>query len=517
MTQKNLLLSIAFVEGASVMAVELLGAKMIAPFFGSSLYVWAAVLGVTLLSLMSGYYLGGYLSAKDEKKEKVYWILLGASVLMALMPYTSHWIMSQTIDMSVQAGATISLMIFMMPSLIGMGMSSPMIINMLNTDVDESGKTAGKVYAISTFGGIIGTFIIGFYLLPEYGVKSPCFLFAILLAILPLVTLVRKKKIKSLAVLLPFLIVLKLNSSVEYKSSANARVIYDSEGVLGQIKIVDMPFYTISRGVKKGRVLLVNNTAQSIGDRENLSRDLWDYSYYFPSTVSTFPKGSKALLMGLGGGAVYHHFNRLGFETDVVELDQRIKDVAIEWFGVDKKANIIVDDARRYLNVCEKKYDVILFDLFLNETPPSHALTKESFERAQKLLTENGVILINFYGYITGEKGRAARSVYKTLKASGLNCKILPTPGKEEHRNLIFIAGKKLPNLNENSYKLDDLPRLELLEEQLIDVEKLNTNDALVLVDEKPILEKMYVNAALDWRRVSIEYNLKRLQKEGVL
>ena len=163
------------------MACELLGAKMISPYFGSSLYVWAAVLGITLFGLMCGYYIGGYISEKYKREDLVYWILILAGAFLAIMPYTSQWIMSKNIDMDIRWGSTLSLLIFMFPPLIFMGMTSPVIINMINTKVDETGKSAGSVYAISTLGGIAATFLVGFYLLPEFGIKWPCFMFGFLL------------------------------------------------------------------------------------------------------------------------------------------------------------------------------------------------------------------------------------------------------------------------------------------------------------------------------------------------
>jgi hypothetical protein len=134
-SNRNILFTLAFIEGASVMACELFSAKMIAPFFGGSLYVWAAVLGITLLALMSGYYLGGSISATATKKNLVYWILIFAGFFLMIMPHTSVWIMTLNLDLSVQMGSTISLLVFMFPPLVLMGMTSPIIINMINTAV----------------------------------------------------------------------------------------------------------------------------------------------------------------------------------------------------------------------------------------------------------------------------------------------------------------------------------------------------------------------------------------------
>ena len=170
---RSYLLCLATLEGAAVMACELIGAKEVAPYFGSSLYVWAAVLGVTLAALMTGYYTGGWLSHRYTSRYLVSGILTAAGTLLAIMPFTGPWIMESTLGMSVRSGTTLSLMVFMFPPLVLMGMSSPIIIGLLNERVETSGKSAGSVYAISTLGGIFATFATGFYLLPELGIRIP--------------------------------------------------------------------------------------------------------------------------------------------------------------------------------------------------------------------------------------------------------------------------------------------------------------------------------------------------------
>ncbi len=517
LSNKTVLFSIAAIEGACVMAAELVGAKMIAPFFGSSLYVWAAVLGVTLFALMIGYYLGGYISTKTKQKA-VLWVLISAGAFLMIMPYSSYWVMSNTLDMEIRVGATISLLFFLMPPLILMGMTSPMIINLINTNVDTSGKIAGKVYAISTFGGIIGTFLTGFYLLPEFGVKWPCFFFGVLISILPIILLVKKNPFKITSLFILILYVSYSNdSSGLIESHKSIHLVYHSEGILGQVRVYDMPFLTIHRGMKKGRLLMVNNTAQTILDKEDPTRDLWDHSYFFPIAASVYKPKSDVLLMGLGGGALVHHFNRLNFDMEIVELDERLKDVAINYFNVDPKIPIHIDDARRYLNNCEKKFDIIVMDLFLNETPPSHVLTKESFNQAKKCMKKNGMLMINFFGFIKGEEGRAARSILKTLNHCGFNVEILPTPGEEGHRNLIFLAGESLPDFSSANYQLADLPVIENVPSYFIDQKQLDLSQDKILTDKIPALEKMYLQPALLWRSFAIKYNIKRLIKNDYL
>ena len=513
------LLILAFIEGASVMACELMGAKLVAPFFGSSLYVWSSVMGVTLFGLMTGYYLGGYLSEKYKKENLLYWILLLAGVLLAIMPFSSIWIMTKNIDMDLRWATSVSLLFFMFPPLLFMGMTSPVIINLINDRLDRTGKSAGKVYAISTLGGIVATYLVGFYLMPEFGITWPSILFGVVLLLPSLFMLIKHKKYAAALIFLPlFLVVLNASKPKETNYNGGIKLLHESEGVLGQIRVFDLPFLTSTRGWHNGRVLAVNNTFQSQVSSENPKYSLWDWSIIFPTAASIYPEGSDLLLMGLGGGMLYHQFVRAGFDIDVVEFDERIKDLAIEYFAVSEDEDIFVDDARRYINTTDKNYDVVVLDLFYNETPPTQVPTKEAFQKIKEMLNPKGMVLMNFYGYVSGEKGRALRSVVKTFEHVGYTVTLLPTPGPENGRNMIICATLGEPDWSKIDYSEPELYEItpDDIDRFILDKDTLDMSDAVVLTDKKPELEKMYIDAALEWRRNQIGFVFKRLNEADV-
>ena len=500
---KLFILFISFIEGGAVMFTELISAKLVAPYFGTSLYVWASVLGITLGSLAIGYYSGGYLSNKVKSKLLLFWVMLIAGCFVAIMPFSGVWIMKHTINMSIQAGVTVSMLIFLFPPLVLFGMMSPIIINMLTEHVDDSGKTSGLVYSVSTVGGILFTYLTGFYILPHFGITTPSVILGVILFIIPFFVLIAKNKFAAFA----FLVVLfipftKLKS--EKRDSDGFRTLYENEGVFGQVKVVDQNYGTLTRGYKRGRGLMVNNTCQTILDVQYPDYSLWDYAFFFPNAASIYPKGSDALILGLGGGTLLKQYDRLGFNTDVVELDQRVKDVSIKYFNVNPNANIKIDDARHALRTLDKKYDIITFDLFLSETPPGHLLSIEAFKEVQNSLKPGGMLMINFFGYITGDLGRASRSVYKTLIESGFNTNMCVTPSNDEMgRNLIFLASESDLDFTKTNYSSPFMPPVTNLEEHFLDDSQIDFSDAIILSDDRPILEHLYANASLEWRKAS--------------
>lgn len=513
---KKYLFFLSFFEGGAVMACELIGAKLLAPFFGTSLYVWAAALALTLGGLTLGYFIGGKLSKKYAgSKDLLYWVLIIAGLLLILMPFTSEWIMNHTIHLELEIGAIFSLMIFMLPPLMFMGMVSPIIINLLTQVAISAGNNAGNVYAISTLGGILMTFLMGFYIIPNFGLTIPAVITGTLLAIFPLATLLFSNNKKALGVILLIGISSFLSLSPKERYVQEYKILYQSEGILGQVKVVDHPSYEITADSRIGRGLIVNNTLQTfVGLEHNLQYSIWNWAHYFPTAASVFPKGSKVLLLGLGGGTLVKQLQSLGFDTDVVEIDKRIRDVSFDYFNLDRSTNVVIDDARHYVRTTNKKYDIVIFDTFLSEAVPEHLVTVEGFEDTKKIMNPGGMIMVNFYGFVKGDKGKAARSVYRTLTEVGFITEVLATPGIESSRNLIFLASQEEKDFSDTNYKEPNFERIDDLYKYFLPAKSFQTSDAKILTDKKPQLARLYTKAAKEWKKSYNAYYKKYFVKK---
>lgn len=504
---KPLFLFLSFLEGGAVMIVELVSAKLLAPYFGTSISIWAAVLGLTLGGLTIGYFFGGKLSKRFGKNPNLlFTILTIASILTIALPFIGRTIMEQTYLMPLEIGSIISLSVYMVPPLIFMGMVSPIIINQLTDDKKIAGNNAGNVYAISTVGGIITTFLLGFYLIPKFGLTTPCIFFGILLGIIPVFFLLKEKLLIGLSSLILILVMVFLSSFTSNNQySDEYQIIYQSEGILGQIKVVDHPSYGISEDARIGRALIVNNTLQTYVDKQyDMSYSLWNWANYFPTAASIFPKGSKVLLLGLGGGTLVKQLRSLDFEVDVVEIDQRVVNISFKYFNLERNTPVIIDDARHYIKTTNKKYDIIIYDTFLSESVPEHLLTVQGIHDAEDILNPGGMVMANFYGAIEGKKGKAARSVLKTFQNNDFKVKILATPGSEVNRNLIFLSSKDEKDWSNTRYKSPNYETLENLPYYFLNYDNISLEDALLLEDEKPQLSKLYNPIAKEWK---ISYN----------
>lgn len=489
---QRLLFILAFIEGGAVMCIELCSAKILTPYFGTSIYVWAAVLGITLTALMCGYYLGGYISSKYQNKKTIYWLMLIGGFLTTITPLISDIVLPITINLSLIVGSIISLFCFLFFPLMLFGATSPLLINYLTSDAKKSGKSSGTVYAVSTLGGIITTFVVGFYTLPEFGITKTLYGYGILVMAISTYLFITTRNFKTPVSLIFLGGILSMN----FHYSIGENTLYHSEGILGEVKVIERT-YQIENQSKTYRELLVNNISQTMMDKSNPNKSYWDYVDILSANINYYKNGDNVLLLGLGGGTLYKKLKENKLNVDVVEIDERIANVAKKFFFIENDLNIVVDDARHYINTTSKNYDIIIYDLFHAETPPTHLMTKEAFTEINDKLSDDGILIINFYGYINKEKGEAARSIYQTLKAANFKTHLIATPGNENARNLLFINGKielKEPlstNIN-------------------IDTKNINFKADAILIDDQPALEHIYLQAALDWRKNYNEINAKQ-------
>lgn len=505
----KLLFFLAFIEGGAVMCIELCSAKILSPYFGTSIYVWAAVLGITLTALMVGYYLGGFLSAKTKKLNLIFWLMLIAGCLLTLTPIISKVVLPITINFNLLLGTVVSLMSFLFLPLVLFGATSPLLINFLTKQAEESGKSSGTVYSISTLGGIITTFLVGFYMLPVFGIQKTLYFYGLLVVVSSIViagltrnlrwwvkptmttTQSNDESLGNNKMMFLFLAVALL--SYNFKPKNNPEIIYQSDGILGELKVVDRMY----GGGKNYREMMVNNISQTMMDKENPTVSYWNYVGVLTYNLESYSKGKKALLLGLGGGTLYKQLQQKGFEVDVVEIDERIEKVAKKYFYIEKELNVVVDDARHFIRTTNKKYDVVIYDLYHSETPPVHIMTNEAFAEIKNMLNPDGVLVVNFYGFLAGKRGRAARSIYKTLLSQQFDVRLFATEGEENQRNLLFVCGKS------------ELNATQPIINKLIYVLEINFDDAILLTDDKPILEHIYLDAALQWRKDYNEVNAK--------
>lgn len=469
MKKKYLLLS--GIEGACVMAAEIVSAKLLAPFYGSSLYVWSSILAITLGGLALGYFYGGVLSTKTEPAKRLRQLLYLAVLFMVFMPFISYYIIPRISYLSMGLAIVLSALILVMPPLFFLGSTSPLFIKLQTASVEESGKVGGTVYAVSTVGGIIASFLCGFYLIPELGLRITILSFAVVLA---LSTFFILRKIDALVFMIPLAFFFQFKSP-EFKN--NLTSLFHEYGILGECEVNTFN----NKDGKVIRQLSINKIIQTEMEVET-GKSLSDYLKQLDTLIPIHTNG-KALVLGLGGGLSANLLCDKGYQVEAVELDERVIFCAKEFFNLNTSVTTIDDDARHFINSNKKKYDIILIDVFKAEEQPSHVLTQESLALLKNnLVNDSSEIWINWHGYITGDIAKGTTILMNTLKNANFELSTYTTSKPENQRNTLFKA-------------------------RLISQEKsLNATTELANTDDKPCLEKANANANKQWREQYLRY-----------
>ena len=478
--KKKFLYALSFIEGGVVMSTELVGAKILAPYFGTSLYVWACVMALTLGGLAGGYFFGGRLSVKKNHEKILMASVLCAAIYICCLPMLTFLFIYLASHLSLIPAVLISSGVVLFPPVFIMGMVSPLIIKSITTIPEEVGKKSGEIYAISTVGGICFTFITAFYAIPQWGLTITLIVNSGLLAFFSVVYFIQQK---TFFPVLFFLASMFFSFKTIHK---NASTIYMKEGLLGKLEVQDITYKT-DTGTEVIRYLFVNNIIQSAIDVKNKQSKL-DYSNVLEKNLALImPQPKTALVLGLGGGVLSNVLAKRDILVTGVELDKRVIEVAKKYFNLSDKVNVVADDARHALYQLNNKYDIVVIDLFSGEVTPSHVLSKECFTKIKSLLNSDGFIFINTYGYLASNAGKGNQILLNTLKQAGFTYTICYTGdvSHEDYRNLLLFASvKKLPTLYA-SLPEKEIPHFET---------------TLITTDDKPVIEFANANAVKRWR-----------------
>jgi spermidine synthase len=483
---------ISFIEGGLLMVTELAGARLLTPFFGASLYSWASTLSITLAALMSGYYTGGYMTTKRffASVEKIIWVFFICGLSVLLMPSLANFIMRKTILFSFFSGLIISQLFFMFIPVFLMGTISPMIIFQITKKAEQSGRSAGNIYAISTCGGILFTLVFGFLIIPNYGITLPVRVLGLLVSLIGLFFLIKEKMTNKTiplagALILVSAVVFTQNKYKESPKGSGMKMVAYSEGLLGEIKVVDEPSQAPDGSTVEIRKLRTNNVEQNYVFADDPTQSLLYYVNFTRQLLRFVPKKQSALIIGLGAGSLYSILRSENINAESVEIDKRIYDFGVKYFAMPAHDNNTITDGRYFINVTNKKYDLIILDVIIGENVPAQLITLESFQRLYQLLNENGTLLVEYGGVNDFVHNSFAPCIDTTLRAAGFQVNIFNPLKSTEFGDVLFLATKSKFDIS--NIKIDDdvLIRGGALSSYKLPVSVFDNSAVNVLTDDK--------------------------------
>jgi spermidine synthase len=400
---RRLLLPLVFVSGMASLAVEFGAARLLAPYFGTSLYVWGVLIGLVLVYLSAGYVLGGRLADRHPREDVLFQLTAWAGLWIGVIPLVSYPILLnaqqgfKTLDAGLVLGTLLAVMALFAVPVILLGCVSPFAIRLLLKDVETGGNTAGAVYALSTAGSILGTFLPVFWFIPTYGTRPTLVGFSLALLAPSVLGLWPQPRRRWYAALAVAVVLVGVFLPPQVKPPEQGRLLYEKESPYQYIQVVQVA----------SRTELVLNEGQaihSIYDPGSLTTGgPWDFMVIasaFRARQAAAPVPNRVLILGLAGGTSARQDRAAfpGVDITGVEIDPDVVDVARRYFHLGETGtHVEVQDARYWLATrpVTDKYDVIVMDAYRQPYIPFHLTTKEFFDLARAHLAPGGVAVVN--------------------------------------------------------------------------------------------------------------------------
>jgi spermidine synthase len=483
-------------SGAAVMVVELLGGKLLAPYYGSGIYAWTSIISVTLLALSLGYLIAGKMVAKISTILPIAMVLTLSGLSILLLHKIFPAVADHTRALDLRWASLLSSMVLIFPPLVMLGTVSLLASKIICRDVRQYGSSVGKVFALSTISGIAGALLAGFYLAPWLGSDRSLFILSWVLMVAGAAGMVMKKSlfysVLGLAALGLALLISVLNSSgngflQEY------RVLEQKESRYGEILVLEddtKKYLFVDRILQTEESKLID-----LFWRKGMSLAAGNY---FEMVPYIRPKGRRVLVIGLGGGHLAKLFSRYGWEVDAVELDPVVAGIAKTHFGYQGEVHI--DDGRYFLQGAnDEQWNCIILDVFLGDAVPTHLYTVEMFQLCRRRLVRKGILALNYIGIL--DSALTGHLVH-TLKTVFPEVAVYPQDKHADKAQIINIFaggdGSEFPE------------QITMQDGTVVPLEKADHSPVfdgmpVILSDRKNPIDLLRHETALLWRNMSRE------------
>src|SRR6266852_4612950 len=373
---KYSLIVLVFISGMTSLALEMSASRLLGAYFGTSLFIWANLIGLILLYLTVGYFIGGRLADRHPSEQLLCTLTALAALCISLLPFVSQSILNWSITGLAQVSVSIffssllgTILLFAIPVTL-LGLVSPFAIRLATKKVSASGKTSGSLYAISTFGSILGAFLPVLWLIPTFGVRRTLLIFGVLLFAASLWGLRPRLRPTFALVLIALVLPLGPLKEIPY-------LIYEQESLYNYIQVTQLP---------NGNTVLTGW--------------YWDYFLAAPYFNSGFTpqKLHRVAIIGLAGGTIAHQFTQVygPVPIDGVEIDPAIVKVGRKYFAMNESnLHVSEQDGRTFLETTHAHYDLVAIDAFQQPYIPFQLTTREFFITIRAHLSATGVVALN--------------------------------------------------------------------------------------------------------------------------
>lgn len=431
---------LVFVVGAASLGTEIAAARLLAPWFGASTIVWANTIAIVLVALSIGYAIGGRLADRQPRIELLAQLVLVAAVLLAIVPFISGPFLHQAVRAVDQlsaatfVGSLAGVGVLLAVPLLLLGMVSPFAVRLRVDTVADAGRVTGRLYAISTVGSLVGTFLAALLLIPVVGTRRTFLIFALVLGLAAVPHLVRWR---TPAVLVPLVTagLIALPTGTIKEASTEEQVTWEAQTEYQYARVLEDVDGTRTLELNEGHAVHSTYTPG-----EWLTGSYWDEMLAL-TTASGRPPERVAILGNAAGTtarAIGHYFPET--RIDAVEIDPEVTAVGRKLFDLSAPhLRVHTADARSWLRTAEGRYDAILIDAYRQPYIPFYLASREFFADVRDHLTPGGVAVLNL-GH--PENSDALEKVLSaTMRTAFGNDRVWRDPAEPTNTQLIAATG----------------------------------------------------------------------------
>ena len=393
---KFFLIILVFISGMTSLALEMCASRLLAAYFGTSLFIWANLIGLILVYLTVGYFIGGRLADRYPSEQVLCTITAMAALSISILPFISQVILTWSITGLEQVSVSIffssllgTILLFAVPVTL-LGLVSPFAIRLVTKEVGRSGKTSGSLYAISTLGSILGAFLPVLWLIPAFGVRRTLLIFGVILFAASLWGLRSRWRPAFSLVLIALVLPLGPLKNIP-------DLIYEQESLYNYIQVTQLPDGTRELILNEGQAI---HSIYYPNPKTVLTGWYWDYFLAAPYFNAGFTpqKLHRVAIIGLAAGTIAHQFTKVYGQVSIdgVEIDPSIVDVGRKYFAMNEpNLHVHIQDGRTYLETTQAQYDVVAIDAFQQPYIPFQLTTHEFFSTIRSHLSSTGVVALN--------------------------------------------------------------------------------------------------------------------------
>ncbi len=460
--------------GAVLLGVEIAASRVLAPAFGTSIFVWGSLIGVVLAGLAAGYWVGGALADRYPRPLLLVAVLAAGAAAVLVVPLVDgpvlDWVVER--DPGPRASPLLAATILFLPASVILAGVSPIAVRLRARSVGSVGRTAGRLFALSTAGSIAGTLGTAFWLVPELG-TGQLFAFAAVALLGAAVFVAASERLPAAAAVVA--------AGAVAAAVVGVSIAPDRAGTLSAAASRNWSPLYVERGKPvKTADTWVDSTIDVLVDRETRYHHVFvvedvdtrylrfdslvqsamfrgapfktrlRYTDFFSLALAYKPSARKVLEIGLGGGSapkrLWRDFPQL--QIQAVEIDPVVRDVAYRYFHLprDRRLKVAVDDGRSWLERHpSQRFDAILIDAFYADSIPFHLFTAEFLDQVHEHLNPGGVVIVNTIGATAGDGSQLERAIYRTYRSAFPTVLLHPVslPGEDKPtnvRNVMLVA-----------------------------------------------------------------------------